>query len=346
MIGQAMSHKVSRTVRTAAGTLALLLATGGAGLTQTAALAQSAPPPALRTSVTVTSDVVRIGDLVENAGPVANIPIFRSPDLGTTGAVSTDRIVEAIRPHELIGIDTRGLTEVVVTHASRAIPAQEISGRIAQALSGQYGFGDAHNILITFDRDVRTLQVEPNITGELQVQSLSYDPRSLHFDVTLNLPSSMELHRQATRYSGTATATVDALAVDHPIERGQVIKPSDVTVVQRPRAETSDLTDRSTVVGYAARHSLPPNLPLTSADLAKPEIVQRNDTVTIVYEAPGIVLTLRGQAQEPGALGDTISVLNIESKRTVPGIITGPDRVSVKAITTRVVDNMVMQQQQ
>ena len=46
--------------------------------------------------------------------PVADVPIFRAPDLGTRGAVATDRVVEAIRPHQLIGIDTRGLSEVVV----------------------------------------------------------------------------------------------------------------------------------------------------------------------------------------------------------------------------------------
>ena len=89
------------------------------------------------------------------------LPIFRSPDLGTRGTVPTDRIVEAIRPHQLIDIDTRGLAEVVVTRASRAIPAQEISATIAQALAAQYGLGDAQNISVYFDRDVRALQVEP-----------------------------------------------------------------------------------------------------------------------------------------------------------------------------------------
>jgi len=327
-------------IRQTIATLTLLLALCGA------AAAQSAPPPpALRASVTVTGDVVRIGDLVENAGPVADIPIFRAPDLGTTGAVATDRIVEAIRPHQLIGIDTRGLSEVVVTRPSRAIPAQEISGRIAQALAGQYGFGDAHNILVNFDRDVRTLQVEPDVTGELQVLSMSYDPRTAHFDVTFGLQASMEMRKQSTRYTGTAIATVDALALDHPIERGQVIKASDVTVLRRPKTDTAVVTDMKAVVGLAARHQLQPNQPLNTADLMKPEIVQRNNTVTIIYQAPGVTLTLRGQAQDAGALGDTINVLNSETKRTLQGVISGPDRVTVSAITTRVVDNLVVQPQ-
>jgi flagella basal body P-ring formation protein FlgA len=315
--------------------LAFLAAFGGMASAQ----APAPPPPALKASVTVTSDVVHIGDLVENAGPVADVPVFRAPDLGTTGAVTTDRIVDAIRPHQLIDIDTRGLSQVIVTRASRAISAQEISGRVAGALAGQYGFGEAHNILVNFDHDVRTLQVEPNVTGELQVLAFAYDPRTTRFDVTFDLPSSMALRRQAARYTGTAIETVDAVAVDHPIERGQVLKVSDLTILRRPKTEGGALTDLTAVAGLAARHELRPGQALHAADVMKPEIVQRNDNVTIVYEAPGVMLTLRGQAQDAGALGDTIGVLNSESKRVVQAVVAGPGRVTVKAITTHLVES-------
>src|SRR5580692_8900275 len=108
----------------------------------------AAQTPALRSSVTVTGDVVRIGDLIDNAGSVAEVPIFRSPDLGTRGAVATDRIVEAIRSHQLSDIDTRGLTEVIVTRASRTVTAPEISARVSQALSGHFGLGEARNVTV------------------------------------------------------------------------------------------------------------------------------------------------------------------------------------------------------
>jgi flagella basal body P-ring formation protein FlgA len=324
-------------IRSILPTLALLLMCGSAAVAQTAAAPAA---PALKASVTVTSDVVRIGDLVENAGPVADIPIFRAPDLGTTGAVATDRIVDAIRPHELIGINTRGLAEVTVTRAARTISVQEISADVAQALAGQYGFDtDAHNIMVVFDRDVHALEVEPSVTGELQVAALNYDPRTTRFDVTFGLPSSTEMRRQSARFSGTAIESVDAVGVAAPIAHGQVIKASDLTMVRRPKTETGVLTDLDAVVGMAARHPLRPGQPLSTDDLMKPEIVQRNDTVTIVFQAPGVTLTLRGQAQEAGALGDTIGVLNIESKRVVQALVSGPDRVTVSAIVTRVVDN-------
>ena len=302
------------------------------------AAAQTAKP-VLRAAVTVTSDVVHIGDLIDHAGAAAEVPVFRSPDLGTRGAVATDRIVEAIRPHQLIDIDTRGLVEVVVTRLSRTIAAPEISARIAQALSGQYGLGEARNISVYFDRDIRNLQVEPDATGELQVIGLSYDPRTTRFDVTFDLAASATLHRQPARYTGTALETVAAITVQRPVEHGEVLKESDLAVVRRPKTESSAITDMSAVVGLAARHPLRPDQPLRAADLMKPEIVARNDSVTIVYQAPGLTLTLRGQAQEAGALGDAIGVLNVDSKRIVQGIITAPGRITVGGAVTRVVDN-------
>jgi flagellar basal body P-ring formation protein FlgA len=319
-------------IRPVVRTLALLLALGGSAAAQ-------ADRPALRANVTVSSDIVRIGDLVENAGPVADIPIFRAPDLGTTGAVATERVIEAIRPHQLIDIDTGGLAEVIVTRASRAITAQEISARIAQALSAQFGLGEAHNISVNFDRAVRTLQVEPSATGALQVLALDYDPRTTRFDVTLDLPSSLELHRQPPRFTGTAIETINAVAVDRPVERGEVLQASDLTVLRRPKALDGAIIDTGAVVGLAARHQLRPGQPLYAADVMKPEIVQRNDTVTLFYEAPGLTLTLRGQAQGAGALGDTIGVLNVQTKRVVQGIVAGPGRVTVGAAMTHLVDN-------
>jgi flagellar basal body P-ring formation protein FlgA len=294
--------------------------------------------PALRATATVTSDIVRIGDLVENAGIVADVPIFRAPDLGTKGAVATDRVLEAIRPHQLIGIDTRGLAEVIVTRASRTITADEISAGITHALQSQYGFVDVDHIGITFDHAPHPLHVEPDATGDLEIASLSYDPRTARFDITLDLPTSAAMRRLAPHFTGTAIATIDAVTVDHPVERGEILKASDITISRLPKSEGPAISDVNRVVGLAARQQLRPGQPLHEADLTKPAIVQRSDTVTIIYEAPGITLTLRGMAQEAGALGDQINVENLQSKHIAQGIITGPGRVTITANPVRAMD--------
>ena len=72
---------------------------------------------------------------------------------------------------------------------------------------------------------------------------------------------------------------------------------------------------------------------LHAGDLMKPQVVQRNEAVTVTYEVPGIRLSVRGKALETGAVGDVIGVLNIQSNRTVQATVSGPGRVAVVGAT-------------
>jgi flagella basal body P-ring formation protein FlgA len=91
----------------------------------------------------------------------------------------------------------------------------------------------------------------------------------------------------------------------------------------------------------AARGAMQGGRPLRYADLMKPDLVLRNEAVTLVYEAPGMVLTIRGKANDSGAAGDVISVLNEQSKRLVQGVVIGPGRVAVTTGSPRFAANIV-----
>jgi flagella basal body P-ring formation protein FlgA len=297
--------------------------------------------PRLKAQATVTGEFVRIGDLVEHAGIIAKVPIFRAPDLGSTGSVSADAVIEAVRAHALVGLDTGDLSEVVVTRASRTIPAKDVEERIAQALSTQYALGPVKDIVVNFDRELRALQLEASAKGEPRVGSLTYDARSGRFDVALDVPTSATT-RGTLRLSGRAASTVEVVTLARTIERGEVIKGADVVIERRPRAEIGrDIVNNAdNAVGQAARSSFQAGRVLRVADLMRPEIIQRNETVTLVYEVPGITLTVRGKATEGGAEGDVISVLNEQSKRTVQGVVASPGRVIISTGSPRLAANL------
>ena len=305
----------------------------------TAALVQNRPM--LKAEAVITGDIVRIGDLVEHAGIVANIPIFRAPDLGATGTVPANAVIEAVRAHALIGLDTGGFSEVVVTRLSRTIPAKEIEDCVADALSRQFALGAPKDIAVNLERELRAIQVEPSAKGEPRVTRLNFDARSGRFDATIEIPTGA-INRGNLRLSGRAAATVDVVTVLRQIERGTLIKSADVQVERRPRAEIGRdiVSDSEQAVGLAARTALQPGRPLRMAELMKPELVQRNETVTLIYEVPGIVLTVRGKAAEGGAEGDVISVLNEQTKRTVQGVVVGAGRVVISTSSPRLAANI------
>jgi flagellar basal body P-ring formation protein FlgA len=287
--------------------------------------------PTLKPIVTVSGDVVRIGDLIENAGALADVAIFRSPDLGTTGVVPASRVVEAVRTR-VVGLETNGIAEVSVTRASRAIGLRELEARIIRALAGQYGLGEAKNIALAFDREFRTLYFEPT-EADLQVARLHYDRRNARFDVSLEVPGRPR--QPSLRFTGSAVETTEVAVLTRALARGDVLKDADVVVERRPKADSAGdvIVTSEQAIGLATRRPLRAGHPLRQAELVKPEIVQRNETVTLVYEVPGILLTMRGKALDAGAVGDVVNVLNVQSKRTVQGNVVGPGRVSVTGRT-------------
>jgi len=333
-----MTRTMTRTIISArAVAVALLLVAAVPAAAQQ--VASVAPPiPTLKRAITVADGLVRIGDLIDNAGEAADTPIFRSPDAGTTGSVTVQQIIDAVRPYHLYRIDTQNITAVEVTRSGRIIDAAEIEARIARTFAGRYGLGEAKNLRVTLDSMVQPITVDAAPTTDLALIGASLDPRTGRFEISFAVPGSVATRRLPLRLTGIVVETVETAVLTRALARGEVIRSTDVALEHRPKAEASGepITAIDQVVGLAARQAMRAGQPLLRTQLMKPELVHRDDTITLVYEVPGIVITTRGKALEPGALGDTIAVANVETKRTFQGTVSGPNRVTIVATTTRV----------
>jgi len=203
-------------------------------------------------------------------------------------------------------------------------------------LEHRSGLGDAANLSLTFDRDVQDLKLDASNSGAMQPISTRYESRSNRFDVTLEIANDNVATPTRLRFTGTAIETVEAAVLTRGVERNEVIKSSDVVVERRPKAEVGgDVATRDRAVGMQARKQLRLGQALRVADLAKPDLVQRDQSVTLIYEAVGLYLTIRGKALEGGTEGDVVSVLNLQSKRTVSGVVVGRGQVSISVPTPR-----------
>ena len=306
---------------------ALLAVTSGA-------LAQSKSdviaPPTLRGNVVVTSDIVRIGDVIDNAGPAAKIAIYRAPDPGTTGTLPVAQVINTLRTHQVIGVNTKDLREISVTRQARSFEASDIEQAVAHALERRNGLGEAANIALTFDRAPGEIRLDAANSGALNPASVRYEPRTTRFDVTFEITNEAGQPPAKLRFSGTAIETVEAAVLARSLERNEVLKSSDVIVERRPKAEVgADVLGRDLAVGMQARRQLRAGQALKGADVAKPDLVQRDQSVTLIYETAGIYLTVLGKALESGTEGDVVNVMNLQSKRTVSGVVVGRGRVAI-----------------
>ena len=292
--------------------------------------------PMLRAQVTVESDIVRIGDMIENAGTAAQIAIYRSPDLGTTGTLPTAQVISALQAHQVIGVDTRDIKSVTVTRLARTIDSRQIESQIAHAIEHRSGLGDAANLSLTFDRDVQDVRLDASNNGELQPVLVRYEPRSGRFDVSFEISNDINSTRTKLRFTGVAIEMLDAAILTRNADRGEVLKAADVVIERRPKAEVgNDAATRGHAVGMQMRKQVRAGQALRVGDLGKPDLVQRDDNVTLIYESAGIYLTMRGKAVDSGTEGDTVTVLNLQSKRTVSGTVIGRDQVAISIAVPR-----------
>ena len=197
---------------------ALLAAPVSAGLAQTRD--DTIAAPVLRANVTVSGDIVRIGDVIDNAGTAAQIAIYRAPDLGTTGALPVAHVLNALRAHQVIGVDTRDLKEISVTRLARTIEGKDIEQQVARALERRNGLGEAANLSLTFDRDPGDVRLDASNTGGMQTSAVRYDPRNSRFDITFEIASKNGgTSSTKLRFSGTAIETIEAAVLARNVER-------------------------------------------------------------------------------------------------------------------------------
>ena len=197
-----------------------------------ASQANATEVPVLRPTTLVFGDLVRIGDLVDNVDSVkARIAVFRAPDLGETGTVSTRTVLEALRPHAVMGIDASGLIDVSVTRASRVVGAMEIRERIATIISEQMNLGDPANVLVSIESALPTLHLDPANTAPLAVARMTVDPRGGRFQIDFITGDA------PLRVTGTASAAGDTVVLTRAIARGEILGEGDLAVEKRPRSQ-------------------------------------------------------------------------------------------------------------
>ncbi len=330
------------TFRTLLLAAALLTATATLATAQSAGLdagqgaADTIASPVLRANVTVTSDLVRIGDVIDNAGPAAEIAIYRAPDLGTTGSLPTAQILTALRAHQVIGVNTHDIKAVAVTRLSRNVETKEIEQAVAVALEHRGGLGDAVNLTLTFDRDVQDIRLDAANSGAMQAVAARVEPRSGRFDVTFEIADANGQAQTKLRFTGSAIETAEVAVLTRNVDRGDLLRSADLAVERRPKAEIGgEAASRDKAVGMQMRRPMRATQALKAADLVKPDLVQRDQNVTLIYQSAGLYLTTRGKSLDNGTEGDTVNVINPQSKRTITGVVTGRGQVTIEIATPK-----------
>lgn len=119
----------------------------------------------------------------------------------------------------------------------------------------------------------------------------------------------------------------ESLVALRTIHAKDVIVAEDMSIVDAdiPGA----ISDVTLVVGQEARVTVYAGRPIRSSDFGPPALVDRNQTVALIYVAGGLQIVTEGRSMGRGGTGDIIRVMNLASRTLVSGTITETGAVRV-----------------
>ena len=125
--------------------------------------------------------------------------------------------------------------------------------------------------------------------------------------------------------------TTEVLVAARTLPRGHLLTAGDLSRDERDvsRMHTGYLTDIRELAGQRLKHQVIAGRPITPAMIEADRIIARGQTVTLVASGPGISVTMTGKALTDGALNQRIRVENLNSGRTIEGIVRSREQVEI-----------------
>lgn len=102
----------------------------------------------------------------------------------------------------------------------------------------------------------------------------------------------------------------------------EVIRAGDLVTPVNAAAEPGDaLGVEDAIIGREARRTIYAGQPVTMDNTRPARLVERNQIVTVKYIKGGLEISTTGRAMGEAALNEPVTVLNLQSRQMVQGIV-------------------------
>jgi flagella basal body P-ring formation protein FlgA len=287
-------------------------------------------PLQLKTEAVVTQDVIRVGDLWENAGDKADMAIAQAPKPGRRVSLDTRWLTTLASNNGINWRPSSQFEHIVVERSGRAIELPLIESELREALTLE-GLPTTSNFEIT-NRQNLSVIIPADAPATIAIKEMVMDSRTQRFAAVIEAPAGSP---QAIRVkiTGRTFATTRVPVLSHAMNRGETIASKDLiwTEVRDDNLHQDLVIDPKQLIGMEPRQLLKANNPVRLADLQRPMAVSRNGLVTLLLQTPYMTLTAQGRAMDDAGIGDTVRVTNLQTKQVIEARVQAPGTVVVAA---------------
>jgi flagella basal body P-ring formation protein FlgA len=205
----------------------------------------------------------------------------------------------------------------VLSQAAEVTRAQ-MENALATALAEKLA---AEGVSVILDRSIPVLSG----AGDVTVQDLAVDPARGGFTATLHSGDA------AQEVTGRYSRQVQTLVPVRPLSPGETIAEADLDwmLVDEKALNNRTATEPEQLVDMEVRRPLKAGKLILLRDVRAPRLIRKGDMVVVQLATPALHLAMQGRAMADAGMGESVRVMNLASKKTIEGVVTGPQTVAI-----------------
>lgn len=295
--------------------------------------AWAAPAPVLKAQVGVAGPLVTIGDMFTNPGKLSGTALFRSPAPGTSGFVDIAAVRTAVAAVGFSDFNDQNVQRVRVSRLATPVDAKMLTGLIDADLKARGILSTGMTAQMQFDQVLVNLNAAAT-PDPVQLVNLRYMPQSGSFAARFIL-AGQDTPLDAT---GRIDLMIAAPQLVASLPAGTILQASDIEMRPIPLkfAETTGPATLDQLVGKQLRRQSRAGMTLRAVDVTEPELISRNEPVTVYLRSGPMTLTIKGTALNSASKGEQVGVLNLMSKKVLHGIARADGAVEIPLGTVTV----------
>lgn len=286
----------------------------------------------LKDKSVVNSDIVRIKDVAVMDSPtrerIGELAIAASPEIGKSISIEKQEIFEKLVGNGFKSPEIKGSSMITVTRKGTMVKASFFKDQIYDYVIENSKWKDGIDVEIVSTKDI--VIPESDVRWKITPANGQDFFGSILFDV-----KAISTLTNEVLFSNWITAklkiTKEVAVSNADITRGQLISENDVRWETREiTAFTKDaILTREEVIGQRAGRMIRPNSVITTSLMEKKFMVRRGEMAVLLVKLNGVNASTSVKVLADGAMGDTVQVMNMESKKIITGTVSGRNTVEV-----------------
>lgn len=119
-----------------------------------------------------------------------------------------------------------------------------------------------------------------------------------------------------------------SVTANQTLQRGAIIQSGDLTVEAGPEESRQEILEG--YLGKQLKRTVYAGKRVNFEYIGNPILIKRNSQVNMIYRFGRLEINASGRALDEGGVGDVISIMNLESRKRIQGIILPSGVVEVR----------------